>query len=42
MPNKALYESVLKRGNETDLTKGMQSDPVQIEEVGKLQSPVPD
>lgn len=38
--DKALYESVLKRGNETDLTKGVQSDPVQIQESASF-SPVP-
>ncbi len=30
--DKNLYESVLKRLNETDLTKGIQADPVQIQE----------
>ena len=36
----ALYESVLKRGNETDLTKDIQADPVQIVEAATF-SPAP-
>ena len=36
----ALYQSVLKRGNETDLTKDIQADPVQIVESATF-SPVP-
>jgi succinoglycan biosynthesis transport protein ExoP len=38
--DKALYESVLKRANETDLTKGIQADPVQIVEAATF-SPLP-
>lgn len=38
--DKTLYESVLKRLNETDLTKGLQADPVQIQEAASY-SPMP-
>lgn len=38
--DKTLYESVLKRLNETDLTKGIQADPVQIQEAASF-SPLP-
>lgn len=38
--DKNLYESVLKRLNETDLTKGIQADPVQIQEAASY-SPLP-
>lgn len=38
--DRTLYESVIKRLNETDLTKGIQADPVQIQEAASF-SPIP-